>query len=136
MEDTALHARVVRDARRRFRRWPSAYASAWVVREYKRLGGRFSGPPRSGGVARWMRERWVQVAPALDGRTRACGAPGRDGRACRPTVRVSAATPPTLREVVRAHGEARVRQLAARKSRCMRGRVDWRAGTFRCKVKQ
>ena len=72
-----------------------------------------------------MRERWVQVGPWLDGEEVPCGAPGRDGRACRPLRRVSRRTPATLPELVRRHGKAKLRSLARRKSRDMRARVDW-----------
>jgi len=34
-----LYARVKAEAKRKFDRWPSAYGSAWLVKEYKRRGG-------------------------------------------------------------------------------------------------
>lgn len=34
-----LYARVKAEAKRKFDRWPSAYGSAWLVREYKKRGG-------------------------------------------------------------------------------------------------
>lgn len=136
--DAALYARVKADAKRRFKRWPSAYGSAWLVREYKRRGGTYHSKhskrgskrgSRGGGVAKWMREEWVQVLPALAGRTVACGR-GTSGKACRPRKRVDARTPPTLDEVVRAHGRSKVRSLARRKARDMDGRISWKRGTF------
>lgn len=130
--DPALYARVKAEAKRRFRRWPSAYGSAWLSKEYRRRGGQYAGGKREQGVARWMREEWVQVEPALDGRVVPCGA-NRDGKACRPRRRVSPRTPPTLAEVVRRHGAKRVRSLARSKSRDMSARVDWKRGTIRKK---
>ncbi len=35
----ALYSRVKAEAKRKFDRWPSAYGSAWLVKEYKRRGG-------------------------------------------------------------------------------------------------
>ena len=35
----ALYSRVKSEAKRKFDRWPSAYGSAWLVKEYKRRGG-------------------------------------------------------------------------------------------------
>lgn len=35
----ALYARVKAEAKKKFDRWPSAYGSAWLVREYKKRGG-------------------------------------------------------------------------------------------------
>ena len=34
-----LYAQVKAEAKRKFDRWPSAYGSAWLVKEYKRRGG-------------------------------------------------------------------------------------------------
>ena len=36
-----LYARVKSAARRKFAVYPSAYANAWLVREYKKRGGRY-----------------------------------------------------------------------------------------------
>lgn len=38
----ALYNRVVAEAKRKYKVWPSAYASGWVVREYKKRGGRYA----------------------------------------------------------------------------------------------
>lgn len=34
-----LYKRVKAEAKRKFDRYPSAYASSWIVREYKKRGG-------------------------------------------------------------------------------------------------
>lgn len=34
-----LYAQVKAAAKKKFNRWPSAYGSAWLVKEYKRRGG-------------------------------------------------------------------------------------------------
>lgn len=39
--DKALYARVKAEAKRKFARFPSAYASGWIVREYKKRGGKY-----------------------------------------------------------------------------------------------
>lgn len=39
--DKVLYSRVKAEAKRKFARFPSAYASGWMVREYKRRGGRY-----------------------------------------------------------------------------------------------
>jgi hypothetical protein len=38
----ALYARVKAEAKRKFDVWPSAYASAWLTREYKKRGGTYA----------------------------------------------------------------------------------------------
>ncbi len=37
----ALYARVKAEAKRKFDVYPSAYANAWLVREYKKRGGTY-----------------------------------------------------------------------------------------------
>ena len=37
----ALYSRVKAAARRKFAVYPSAYANAWLVREYKKRGGKY-----------------------------------------------------------------------------------------------
>ena len=34
-------------ARKKFKKWPSAYASAWLVKEYKKAGGKYSGTTKN-----------------------------------------------------------------------------------------
>ena len=36
-----LYARVKAEARRKFKVYPSAYANGWLVRTYKKRGGRY-----------------------------------------------------------------------------------------------
>ena len=65
-----------------------AYKSAWIVKKYKELGGKYTGKkdPKKG-ISRWLSERWINYAPALD------------YPVYRPTNRVSAKTPLTLSEI-------------------------------------
>lgn len=39
----ALYSRVKSEAKRKFDVWPSAYASAWLTKEYKKRGGKYKG---------------------------------------------------------------------------------------------
>ena len=39
----ALYARVKAEAKKKFKVWPSAYASAWLTKTYKARGGKYSG---------------------------------------------------------------------------------------------
>ena len=38
-----LYARVKNEAKKKFKKWPSAYASAWLVKTYKARGGKYKG---------------------------------------------------------------------------------------------
>lgn len=37
----ALYNRVKAEAKKKYKVWPSAYASSWLVKEYKSRGGKF-----------------------------------------------------------------------------------------------
>lgn len=132
-----LYRAVVAEARQKYERFPSAYASGWIAREYKKRGGKYRGRrnPKEG-VTRWLRERWVQVVPWLTkGEAVACGAANRHAKACRPLVRVSPKTPPTLPELLKLHDKGTLLRLARAKSRDMSCRVYWRRGVISKKKK-
>jgi len=40
--DKRLYARIKAEAKRKFKVYPSAYANGWLVKEYKRRGGRYA----------------------------------------------------------------------------------------------
>ena len=68
--DKALHARAVAAAKRKFKVWPSAYASGYVV-QYKRLykkHGSLSGVSGDD-LGKWFGEKWVRILPLPDRRT-------------------------------------------------------------------
>ena len=46
-----LYARVKAEAKRKFTSWPSAYGSAWLVKEYKKRGGKYTMSKRDGGMS-------------------------------------------------------------------------------------
>jgi hypothetical protein len=127
-----LYQQVVNEAKRKFKVWPSAYASGWVVRTYKNRGGTYSGnrdtdkknndlkrPVGSGGIDRWFREKWIDVCVYLkEGKKVPCGrehgtsASHKNGSYpyCRPSKRVSEETPSTIKEVDRAELLRRCRE--------------------------
>lgn len=39
--DPELYSRVKSEAKQKFDRFPSAYASSWIVRRFKQLGGKY-----------------------------------------------------------------------------------------------
>lgn len=134
--DSKLYQTVKKEAKQRFDRWPSAYGSAWLVKEYKKRGGRYSKAKKSArtsksSVSRWMREEWIQVVPYLErGVKLACGDRRNATKACRPLHRISEHTPITLSEVVSLHGKPQVLKLAKKKLKDMNGRLQWKSGSF------
>jgi hypothetical protein len=70
--DKALHSRAVAAAKAKFKVWPSAYASGYVVQQYKRMykekHGSTSGAFRGGDgeihaddLGQWFKEGWVRI---------------------------------------------------------------------------
>ena len=70
--DEALHSRAVAAAKAKFKVWPSAYASGYVVQQYKRMykekHGSTSGAFRGGDgeihsddLGKWFKEGWVRI---------------------------------------------------------------------------
>ena len=98
----ALYSRVKAEAKRKFKVYPSAYANAWLVREYKKRGGTYRTELKnvarsSGGLTRWFKENWVDVKTG-----KPCGRQKGEKRgypACRPSKRVSSKTPKTTGEM-------------------------------------
>jgi len=41
-KNKALYSRVKAEAKKKFKAFPSAYASAWIVRTYKKRGGTYA----------------------------------------------------------------------------------------------
>ena len=52
----ALYKRVMAEAKRKFAVYPSAYANAWLVREYKKRGGTYE-KVTSGGTKKTTKTR-------------------------------------------------------------------------------
>ena len=86
-----LYEQVKREAMDKFDVYPSIYANSWVVREYKKRGGTYSGDSEDGGLTKWYAEKWVNVCERgpVSG-FKSCGRPSVDGilagkyPACRP----------------------------------------------------
>lgn len=105
----SLYNAVKEAAKRKFKVWPSAYASGWLVKEYKRRGGKYSGKKgsRSTGLSRWYDEKWINVCKLP--RKVSCGRPKlsisswkKNYPYCRPSKRVTKQTPRTAGELSKA----------------------------------
>ncbi len=119
--DMALYNRVKAQAKLNFKVWPSAYASGWLVKEYKRRGGRYSGkkPSKTDGLGRWFDEKWINVCRLP--KKVSCGRPKtslsdwkKKYPYCRPSKRIASSTPKTASELSKA--EIKRRCLIKRKS--------------------
>jgi hypothetical protein len=143
-----LYEKVKKEAKARFKTWPSLYGSAWLSKEYKKRGGSYSdgskksksptkrSPKRSPtkatkGVNRWFREEWIQVLPYVtSGKKVPCGS-GKNTKACRPLKRITDETPITIKELIKIHGKTKLATMARKKMKDMGGRLYWKTGTFK-----
>ena len=81
-----LYETVVQDADRIYKK-PSAYKSRYIVKEYKKRGGKYVGKkPVNKGLDRWFKEDWRDVGK-------------RDYPVYRPTKRITKDTPLTVSEI-------------------------------------
>jgi hypothetical protein len=71
----------------------SAFASGAIVKEYKRLGGKYQDDGKEKNLSRWFKEKWIDINPVL-GIT--------DDKAYplfRPTVKINESTPTLAQQV-------------------------------------
>ena len=121
--DTDLYSKIKTEAKKKFDVWPSAYASGWLVKEYKRLGGRYkiikkiskkiskkttkqSRKPSSrnkNGLSRWFAEKWIDVCklPRIVPCGRKSVRSSRQYPYCRPLYKINSNTPITARSLSR-----------------------------------
>lgn len=109
----SLYSKVKAEAKRRFKVWPSAYGSGWLVREYKRRGGKYREGSSSRskkrsyrqkskgkGLTRWFDEKWINVCKLP--KKVPCGRPKRSTSIeewrrkypyCRPSKKITPQSP-------------------------------------------
>lgn len=100
--DPTLYAKIKTLANTKFLAKTSIYKSAWIVREYKKQGGKFREPKDPDqGLTRWFKEKWVDVnRPGQPcGRTQATTKGVYP--LCRPTKKVTEKTPVLLNKLSR-----------------------------------
>lgn len=108
-KDKKLYNKVVREAKQKFLVWPSAYASGWVVRRYKQLGGQYQNKDKQPTTLdRWYKQQWIDVChlPKIVpcGRNKASMT---DYPYCRPLKRITKDTPKTATQLSKKEIEKR-----------------------------
>ena len=125
-QNKALYETVKEEAKRRYKRYPSLYASSWIVKEYKSRGGKYKGTKKGGGTTQWYLEQWVMIIPFIKtGKVVECGSQIKDGKACRPLKRINKQTPVTLPELLKIYSKSQVLEMARKKNKNMKRRVNW-----------
>jgi len=105
-----LYSHVKTLANRKFKSPSGIYRSSWIVREYKKRGGKYSGSKsKSSGLKRWFKENWVDLnRPKRNSKGKIIGY-HKCGRKkvksngkyplCRPSRRVNSKTPKTYKQL-------------------------------------
>ena len=106
---------------------PSAYKSAFIQKEYMRLGGEYT--KKTHGLKRWFDEQWVQVVPYLEENKKIeCGSDNKKNKACRPLKKINKDSPETIDNLVEKLGKDKVLELAKEKNNNMDKRINWEEG--------
>lgn len=122
----SLYEKVKKEAKAKFKKWPSAYASGWLVKEYKRRGGTYSGikKSKSRGLGRWYAEKWINVCKLP--KIVPCGRPKLSMSSwkksypyCRPYKRINKGTPKTASEL----SKAEIKRRCSRKRKSPMKRI-------------
>ena len=127
-----LYRQAKKEADEKYKR-SGLYKSAWLVRRYTALGGKYSGTkPKNTGINRWLKsEDWIQVIPFITKDEKIqCGSTEGKQIACRPSKRATKDTPITIQECIEKHGKKKVLQLARHKERNPDSRINWVSGTI------
>jgi hypothetical protein len=97
--------------------WPSAYASAQLVRQYKAEGGKYR-TMAHGGLTKWFDEKWVDLSrPKPGGGYEQCGrahAHGEDYPKCVPAAKAASMTESERKSAVRRKRQAQGGRMADR----------------------
>jgi len=109
--DKRLYSYVKSLANKKFKSKSGIYRSSWIVREYKKRGGKYSGKKSNkSGLKRWYKEKWIDLnRPIRNSKGKiigykSCGRSKVKGSKekyplCRPSKRVSNYTPRTYSSI-------------------------------------
>jgi hypothetical protein len=104
-----LYERIKHKIKDRYATWPSAYASAALVKEYKAAGGKYRAMAR-GGLTKWFDEKWVDLSrPKPGGGYEPCGrshAHGEDYPKCVPAAKAASMTAGERQSAIKRKREA------------------------------
>ena len=100
--DKKLYNKIKKRADKKFDEPTSIYKSSWIVREYKKAGGKYNGKKNDKtGLTRWFKELWIDLNRPTKFGFEQCGRKDNKGKypLCRPSKRVTKETPKTLGEL-------------------------------------
>ena len=116
--DKAVYQRAKKKTEETYKGRPSAYASAYLVKTYKEMGGRIKGQENDPGLKQWFqRENWVNLTPFAEGlggkKEYKCGekAPGQKAPSvCRPAAKANQFSKAQIKKAVELKAKGKVVQ--------------------------
>ena len=126
-----LYEKVKNEAKKKFTSYPSIYANSWVVREYKKRGGKYKGKKNSReGLLNWFNnEKWVNMKEYLKGKIVPCSKQSVKTGACRP-LHKGGRNLLTADEVIKLHGKSKIKKIILEKEKDLSKRINWRKCTI------
>src|SRR6476620_10258759 len=111
--DTKLYNKIKSLADKKFIAPTSIYKSSWIVKEYKKEGGKYTnfvnkvnGKSKLSGLKRWYLEKWIDLNRPIKKNGKIIGYHecGRNFNSkiyplCRPSIRINKNTPKTYQEL-------------------------------------
>ena len=105
-----LYSHVKSLANKKFKSPSGIYRSSWIVKEYKKRGGKYSGSKsKSSGLKRWFRENWVDLnRPIKNSKGKItgyhkCGRKSIKSKGlyplCRPSKHINSGSPKTYKQL-------------------------------------
>lgn len=105
-KDKLLWKNLRTEAKNKFKAYPSAYASSWIVKEYKKRGGKYikNSKKEYNSLSRWLDEKWINICEKTSsGKFKSCGRNSASLKSkypvCRPSVKINKKTPKTVHEL-------------------------------------
>lgn len=140
----SLYKYVKRLADKKFLSKTGIYKSSWIVREYKKRGGKYNGKKpsyKSPGLKRWYKERWVDLnRPIKNSKGKVIGYKSCGRKSvksskgkyplCRPLKKITSKTP----KIVKSLSKKSILKAKKKKSKVThKGRVQFGGKIFKCK---
>lgn len=125
--DPIIYAKVLEKIKASVKRWPSAYASGMLVKEYKRIMALKGQDPyktinnskkqQINPLTRWFKEKWINIATG-----KPCGRKNAENinyPTCRPSVKISKQTPMLANEL----SDIQKKQLIKNKQKAQKNNI-------------
>ena len=126
VKDKKLYNKVKEEAKSKFV-WPSVYGSSWLVREYKKRGGKYKGKKdNNSGLSIWYKEEWINICKLP--KEVKCGRKKINMDKwkstypyCRPKNKVTSKTPKTVSELTKKEIKIRFNKKKTSPSKKVKG---------------